>query len=102
MCDTGSVGLGAHCEHVQLVEFSNLLEEGTSVGPQSAVVGHGMARKIETIYILEELRKEGGRRREGGGGREREGERGRRERKEEEEGKGRRSRSREEEEEREG
>ena len=57
---------------MQLVEFSNLLEEGTSVGPQSAVVGHGVARKIETIYILKELRKEG----EGGGRRKRRREKG--------------------------
>ena len=67
---------------MQLVEFSNLLEEGTSVGPQSAVVGHGVARKIEAIYILKELRKEG----EGGGRRRREKE------EEEREGEGRRRR----------
>ena len=80
---------------MQLVEFSNLLEEGTSVGPQSAVVGHGVARKIEAIYILKELRKEGGGRREKGEvGRERRrrkekgGGGGRREREEGEKGRG--------------
>ena len=77
---------------MQLVEFSNLLEEGTSVGPQSAVVGHGVARKIEAIYILKELRKEG----EGGGRRKRRREKGEvgreRRRRKEKGGRGRRER----------
>ena len=92
---------------MQLIKFSNLLEEGTSVGPQSAVVGHGVARKIEAIYILKELRKEG----EGGGRRKRrrekeeeegEGRGGERRRREEEEEEGRGRRERKEEEERSG
>ena len=57
------------------------------MGPQSAVVGHGVARKVEAIYILEGLEEEEERgeeekRMEGGGRRE---ERKREREKEEEE-----------------
>ena len=52
MCDTGSVRLGAHREHMQLVQLGNLLQEETGVRPQPAMIDHRVARQIEAIHIL--------------------------------------------------
>ena len=55
--DAGSVGLGAHGEHVQLVEGGDLLQELAGVGPQPTVVDHRVAGQAKAVHILAAVRK---------------------------------------------
>ena len=57
MSDAGSVGLGAHGEHVQLVEGGDLLQELAGVGSQPTVVDHRVAGQAKAIHVLAAVRK---------------------------------------------